>query len=165
MQSSSQNITIRKPDDWHLHLRTGAILKKVLKYTSSTFGRAIIMPNLDPPILTTQQAETYFQHILELVPKTHNFKPLMTLFLTEQSDIMDIREGVKKGIVTAVKLYPAGATTNSSNGVRDISRIYSLLEKLSLLNIPLLIHGETTDPKIDVFDREAFFIENTLIPF
>ena len=164
MQSSIQNIIIRKPDDWHLHLRTGAILKNVLKYTSSTFGRAIIMPNLDPPVLTTNQAWNYFQHISELVPKTHNFKPLMTLFLTEQSDILDIREGVKKGIVTALKLYPAGSTTNSSNGVRDISRIYSLLEKISLLNIPLLIHGEATDPKIDVFDREAFFIENTLAP-
>ena len=164
MQNPSQNIIIRKPDDWHLHLRTGAILKKVLKYTSSTFGRAIIMPNLDPPVLTTNQAWTYFQHISELVPKTHNFKPLMTLFLTEQSDILDIREGVKKGIVTALKLYPAGSTTNSSNGVRDISRIYSLLEKISLLNIPLLIHGEATDSNIDVFDREAYFIENTLAP-
>ncbi len=164
MQNLGQSIIIRKPDDWHLHLRSGEILKKVLKYTSSTFERAIIMPNLHPPIITTQQAKSYYSQILEVVPKEHSFKPLMTLFLTEQSDILDIEEGVKRGIVSAVKLYPAGSTTNSSNGVKNILHIYRLLEKLSHLDIPLLIHGEATDSEIDIFDREAVFIEKTLAP-
>ncbi len=122
------------------------------------------MPNLVPPIVTTKQAERYYHEILELIPKEHDFKPLMTVFLTENTDIKDIKKGFNLGIISAVKLYPAGATTNSSNGVKDISRIYKLLEKIALLGVPLLIHGESTDPQIDVFDREAVFIEKSLIP-
>ena len=159
-----QTIAVRKPDDWHLHLRTGRILKEVLKYSSSNFGRAIIMPNLDPPVVTTQQAKNYRNQILDFIPKEHDFKPLMTLFLTEDSDIRDIEEGVKEGIINAVKLYPAGATTNSENGVRNISKVYKLLEKISFLGIPLLIHGEATQSKIDVFDRESVFVTESLIP-
>ena len=164
MAKAIQTITVRKPDDWHLHLRTGAVLKKVLMYSSSAFGRAIIMPNLDPPIVTTEQAEIYYRQILKLIPKEHDFKPLMTIFLTENSNIKDIEQGVKWGRINAVKLYPAGATTNSANGVRDLSKIYELLERLSLLGIPLLIHGESTNPEIDIFDREAVFVEKILAP-
>ena len=159
-----KTIAVRKPDDWHLHLRTGRILEEVLKYSSSNFGRAIIMPNLDPPVVNTQQAKNYYNQIFDFIPREHDFKPLMTLFLTEDSDIRDIEEGVKEGIINAVKLYPAGATTNSENGVRNISKIYKLLEKISFLGIPLLIHGETTEPQIDVFDREAVFVTKSLIP-
>ncbi len=159
-----QAVRIKKPDDWHLHLRSGDILKTVLKYSSNTFGRAIIMPNLNPPIVTTEQAENYYRQILKLIPKEHDFQPLMTLFLTEKSKINDIEEGVNRGIIKAVKLYPAGATTNSENGVRDLLSIYKLLEKIARLDIPLLVHGEATDPKIDIFDREAFFVDKILEP-
>ena len=124
MITSVKQISLLKPDDWHLHLRTGRILEEVLKYSSSNFGRAIIMPNLDPPVVNTQQAKNYYNQIFDFIPKEHDFKPLMTLFLTEDSDIRDIEEGIKEGIINAVKLYPAGSTTNSENGVRDISRIY-----------------------------------------
>jgi dihydroorotase len=159
-----KTITIRQPDDWHLHLRDGAVLKAVLPATSAHFARAIIMPNLVPPVVTTADAVAYRNRILSGLPQAHDFTPLMTLYLTESTSPEDVEAGFRDGLVTAVKLYPAGATTNSQSGVRDIAKIYPVLERMAAIGMPLCVHGEVTDPAIDIFDREAVFIERVLDP-
>lgn len=157
-------ITLRRPDDWHLHLRDGAVLQGVVPYTSANFGRAIVMPNLIPPVVTTAQAVAYKERIMAAVPEGHDFTPLMTLYLTEATQADDIVAGFKDGIITAVKLYPAGATTNSQSGVRNFENVMPALEKMAEAGVPLCIHGEVTDPAIDIFDREAVFIDRVLDP-
>ncbi|MEM9098565.1 MAG: dihydroorotase [Pseudomonadota bacterium] len=154
-------LTIRKPDDWHLHLRDGAMLEGVAPWTARDVARAIIMPNLVPPVVTGAQAEDYRAKILAVVP---GFQPLMTLYLTETTDPEDVAAAHASGIITAVKLYPAGATTNSDSGVRKIDRVRPVLERMAELGIPLCIHGEVTDPEVDIFDRERVFIDTVLEP-
>ncbi len=155
------SLTITRPDDWHLHLRDGDMLAAVVPDTARQFARAIVMPNLDPPVTTTKQAIAYRQRILDVVPDGLNFDPLMTLYLTDQTSPAEI--GIDP-CVHAVKWYPAGATTNSSRGVTDISRCDKVLEKMQEHDLPLLVHGEVTDADVDVFDREQVFIERFLIP-
>jgi dihydroorotase len=157
-------ITIRRPDDWHLHLRDGAMLEAVVAFTARSFARAIIMPNLAPPITTADQARAYRDRIVGALPDGVEFEPLMTCYLTDNSDADDIVQGHADGVFTAVKLYPAGATTNSANGVTDMSRVLGVLERMEDAGIPLLVHGETTDPSVDIFYREAVFIDRTLAP-
>ncbi|MEX0953902.1 MAG: dihydroorotase [Rhizobiaceae bacterium] len=157
-------ITIRRPDDWHLHLRDGAMLDAVLPYSSASFARAIIMPNLVPPVVTSADAVFYRNRIMAALPAGHDFTPLMTLYLTETTDPADVEAGFRDGVVTAVKLYPAGATTNSQSGVRDVAKAMPVLEKMAEIGLPLCVHGEVTDPDIDIFDREAVFIERVLDP-
>lgn len=159
-----RTLTIKKPDDWHLHLRDGAMLKGVLPYTAAHFARAVIMPNLVPPVVTTAQAGAYRGRILDALPQGHAFTPLMTLYLTEETDPADVEAGSRDGLITAVKLYPAGATTNSQSGVRDITKVSPVLERMAEIGLPLCVHGEVTDPKTDIFDREAVFIETVLDP-
>lgn len=161
---STKKITLRQPDDWHLHLRDGQMMASVLPYTSAHFARAIIMPNLVPPVVTTAQAAAYRDRILEKLPAGHDFTPLMTLYLTETTDPADVAAGHRDGLITAVKLYPAGATTNSQSGVRDMDRVMPVLEKMADLGLPLCVHGEVTDTEIDIFDREAVFLEKVLEP-
>ena len=157
-------ITIRRPDDWHLHLRDGAMLDAVLPHSSANFARAIIMPNLVPPVVTFADAAAYRKRIMAALPPGHDFTPLMTLYLTETTDPADVEAGFRDRLVTAVKLYPAGATTNSQSGVRDIAKVMPVLEKMAEIGLPLCVHGEVTDPDIDIFDREAVFIERVLDP-
>jgi dihydroorotase len=157
-------LTITRPDDWHLHVRDGAVLADVVPHTARQFARAIIMPNLRPPVTTTSQALAYRERILAAVPEDHNFAPLMTLYLTDTTSPEEIRRAKQSGHVHAVKLYPAGATTHSDAGVTDISKTYPVLEALQETGLPLLVHGETTDPDVDVFDREEVFIEDELVP-
>ncbi|MEO0544567.1 MAG: dihydroorotase [Pseudomonadota bacterium] len=157
-------LTLRRPDDWHLHLRDGAMLEAVLPQTSAHFGRAIIMPNLVPPVVTTADAKAYRGRIEAALPAEHTFEPLMMLYLTENTDPDDVEAGFKSGAVTAVKLYPAGATTNSQSGVRDIEKVYPVLERMAEIGMNLCMHGEVTDHDIDIFDREAVFIERILEP-
>ena len=140
------------------------MLEAVLPYSSMNFARAIIMPNLVPPVVTVKDAVAYRERIVAAVPKGHDFTPLMTLYLTEQTDPADVAAGFADGVVTAVKLYPAGATTNSQSGVRDIEKAMPVLEKMAAIGMPLCVHGEVTDPEIDIFDREAVFIERVLDP-
>ncbi|MBK5928492.1 dihydroorotase [Rhodobaculum claviforme] len=156
-------ITLRRPDDWHLHLRDGAMLAAVAPDSARDFGRAIIMPNLVPPVVTGAQAAAYRDRIRAAVPAA-DFAPLMTLYLTEATDPADVVAAHAAGIITAVKLYPAGATTNSASGVRDFDRVRGVLEAMAEAAIPLLVHGEVTDPDIDIFDREAVFIDRVLDP-
>lgn len=158
------SITIIRPDDWHLHVRDGDVLKDIIPHTAERFARAIIMPNLKPPVTTTEQAQAYQQRILGAVPAGLNFKPLMTLYLTDNMSADEISKAKDSGVVYAVKYYPAGATTNSDAGVTDLKKTYSVLERMQKLEMPLLIHGEVTEPSIDVFDREAVFIEDILKP-
>ena len=158
------SITIRRPDDWHLHLRDGAMLAGVLPYTSRHFARAIIMPNLVPPVVTTADAQAYRARIMAALPESHRFEPLMTLYLTEGTSPDDVEEGAKSGLVTAVKLYPAGATTNSQSGVRNFENAMPVLERMARIGLTLCIHGEVTTPEVDIFDREAAFIETVLDP-
>ena len=157
-------LTIRTPDDWHLHLRDGAMLAGVLPHSSADFARAIIMPNLVPPVVTTAQAEGYRQRILAALPEGHDFTPLMVLYLTEGTEADDVEAGFRSGVVKAVKLYPAGATTNSHGGVRDFSKVTAVLERMAEIGLPLCVHGEVTDPDVDIFDREAVFLEKVLDP-
>ncbi len=152
------------PDDWHLHLRSGEMLRKVLPYTSGHFARAIVMPNLPSPVVTRHDALTYQQEILRYLPKGKSFTPLMTLYMTENTDPNEVRLGFLTGEVTAVKLYPAGATTHSNAGVKDLEKIYSVLEVMEEIAMPFLVHGEVVDTNIDIFDREAVFIETKLMP-
>lgn len=159
-----KTITITRPDDWHLHLRDGAILKSVLPWTANTYGRAIIMPNLKPPITTVDAAIAYRNEIMAALPEESNFQPLMTCYLTDSLESEELRKGKAEGVFTAAKLYPAGATTNSEHGVTDIKNIYPVLETMQEIGLPLLIHGEVTDSDIDIFDREAVFIERVLTP-
>ena len=159
-----KTLTIRRPDDWHLHLRDGAMLEAVLPATSADFARAIVMPNLVPPVVTTADAAAYRQRIMAALPAGHAFTPLMTLYLTETTDPDDVEAGFESGAITALKLYPAGATTNSASGVRDIDKVTPVLERMAALGMPLCVHGEVTDPAVDIFDREAVFIERVLDP-
>ncbi|MEM6462996.1 MAG: dihydroorotase [Pseudomonadota bacterium] len=159
-----EHLSLRRPDDWHLHLRDGSMLEAVLPYTSRHFARAIVMPNLVPHIVDTAMAAAYRQRIQKALPQGHVFTPLMTLYLTESTDPEDVVSGYTSGEVTAVKLYPAGATTNSHSGVRDIEKVYPVLERMAEAGVPLCVHGEVTDPETDIFDREALFIERVLEP-
>ena len=157
-------LQITTPDDWHLHLRDGPVMQSVLSYTSFWCKRAIVMPNLVPPVVTAAAAAAYRDRIRDALDEGVDFTPLMTLYLTEQTNADDLAAAVKGGIATAVKLYPAGATTNSASGVKDINKVMPVLEVLAETGAPLLVHGEVTDPDIDIFDREAIFIERVLAP-
>lgn len=159
-----ESLTITRPDDWHLHVRDGNILKDIIPHTAERFGRAIIMPNLNPPVTTTVQAQGYKQRIEAAIPEGLNFSPLMTLYLTDNTKPAEIITAKQSGIVKAVKYYPAGATTNSDAGVTDIKKTYAVLERMQVHNIPLLLHGEVTNAEVDIFDREAVFIDKILQP-
>ena len=159
-----KTITITRPDDWHLHLRDGAALKSVLPDAARRFARAIVMPNLKPPVATVAQATAYRQRILDVVPAGLSFQPLMTLYLTDNTPAAEIDAAKASGIVHGVKLYPAGATTNSDAGVTDIAKCAATLARMEKIGLPLLVHGEVTDPAVDVFDREAVFIERVMQP-
>jgi dihydroorotase len=158
------NLTIRRPDDWHVHLRDGAILQGVLPHTARQFARAIVMPNLSPPITTVAQAAAYRDRIVAAVPQGMDFTPLMVCYLTDGTDPDEIACGFAEGVFTAAKLYPAHATTGSAHGVTDVANIEKVLERMAAIGMPLLIHGEVTDADVDVFDREAVFIERILVP-
>lgn len=160
----TQELTLRRPDDWHLHLRDGAMLHGVLPETARHFARAIIMPNLVPPVVTGAQAAAYRDRILAALPEGAAFQPLMTLYLTEGTDAADVAAAHASGLVKAVKLYPAGATTNSHGGVRDLDKVMPVLEKMAEIGLPLCVHGEVTTPEVDIFDREAVFIDTVLDP-
>ncbi|MFZ6731516.1 dihydroorotase [Undibacterium sp. Ji42W] len=162
--TSPQQITITRPDDWHLHVRDGAALASVLPHTAAQFARAIIMPNLKPPVTTTEQAAAYRDRILAALPAGMNFEPLMTLYLTNNTPPDEIRRAKDSGFVHAVKLYPAGATTNSDAGVTDLKNCYKTLETMQEVGMPFLVHGEVTDAEIDLFDREAVFIDRVMQP-
>lgn len=155
-------ITITTPDDWHLHLRDAEALRVVVAHTAAQFARAIVMPNLKPPVVSTSLAEAYRERILSVVPAGSSFTPLMTLYLTDKTRPDEIRRAKQSGYVFAVKYYPAGATTNSDSGVTDIGKCHAVLEAMAEESLPLLVHGEVTDPAIDVFDREKTFIEREL---
>lgn len=157
-------LTLRRPDDWHLHLRDGAVLRAVLPETARHFARAIVMPNLVPPVVTAQDASAYRQRIVDALPDGMDFTPLMTLYLTEETDPEDVAAAHASGLVTAVKLYPAGATTNSASGVRDFDKVRGVLDRMAEIGMPLCVHGEVTEADIDIFDREAVFIERVLDP-
>lgn len=157
-------LTIRRPDDWHLHLRDGAVLESVLPHTAAHFSRAVVMPNLVPPVVTAAQARAYRSRIEAALPEGSDFTPLMTLYLTEETDPADVEAGFRDHLVAAVKLYPAGATTNSQSGVRDISKVYPVVERMAAIGLPLCVHGEVSDPEVDIFDRETVFIETVLDP-
>jgi dihydroorotase len=157
-------ITITRPDDWHLHVRDNEFLSDVVPHTAAMFSRAIIMPNLKPPVTTVKQALSYRERILAATPKNSQFEPLMVLYLTNNTSAADIIAAVNNKHIHAVKYYPAGATTNSDAGVTDIKNAYSALEKMEELGLPLLVHGEVTDQSVDVFDREHVFIETVLKP-
>lgn len=159
-----QILTLRRPDDMHLHLRDGAMLNAVLPETARHFARAIIMPNLVPPVVTGAQAEAYRNRIKAALPTGMTFEPLMTLYLTEATDPSDVAAAHASGLIKAVKLYPAGATTNSQSGVRDFNKVRAVLEKMAEIGLPLCVHGEVTDPSVDIFDREAVFIDRVLDP-
>ena len=158
------SLTLTTPDDWHLHVRDGAALSAVLPHTARQFHRAIIMPNLKPPVRTVAEAAAYRQRILSALPAGTNFEPLMTLYLTDTTTSDEIARVADSGFVRALKLYPAGATTNSDAGVTDLLKVQAALEAMQRLNVPLLLHGEVTDPTVDVFDREAVFIERVFMP-
>ncbi|MEM9234901.1 MAG: dihydroorotase [Pseudomonadota bacterium] len=157
-----QRLVIRKPDDWHLHLRDGNMLAAVVGYTARQFARAIVMPNLSPPVTNVAAAQAYRERILAALPEGADFTPLMTAYLTDDTDPDEIRRGFEEGVFTACKLYPANATTNSAHGVTDFRKIYAVFAAMEKIGMPLLIHGEVTDRHIDIFDREAVFIENIL---
>ena len=163
MKEEIKSIIVKTPDDWHLHLRESPILEKVFPYSYKSYGRAIIMPNLEIPIITFSQAKSYYEKIKYLIKTGNNFEPLMTLFLSEDTKVEDVYEGVKSGIIKAIKFYPQGVTTNSSGGIKNLSKIYNLLEKIADFGIPLLIHGETSNTEIDIYDREAYFLEETVL--
>lgn len=157
-------LTIRRPDDWHLHLRDGEMTARVLPATAAHFARALVMPNLVPPVRTPAEAAEYRDRILAVTPRGSGFRPLMTLYLTEETQAREVRAAAEIGLVTAVKLYPAGATTNSAAGVRDLRRSMRVLETMAQVGLPLCVHGEVTDPEVDIFDREAAFIDRVLVP-
>jgi dihydroorotase len=158
----AQRITIRRPDDWHLHVRDGAMLKAVLPFTAKNFGRAILMPNLVPPVRTTQDAIAYRERVLAALPQGSRFKPLLTCYLTDDTDPDDVERGFRAGVLAGVKLYPANATTNSAAGVTDYRKIMRVLERMEKIGMPFLMHGEEVGAEIDVFDREATFIDRRL---
>ncbi|MCV2891871.1 dihydroorotase [Lentibacter sp. XHP0401] len=160
----THTLTLVRPDDWHLHLRDGAMLKAVLPETTRHFARAIIMPNLVPPVVTMADASAYKARILAAMPKGDSFTPLMTLYLTEETNPDDLAAAHAAGLISAVKLYPAGATTNSASGVADFDKVRPVLERMAEIGCPLCVHGEVTDRDIDIFDREAVFIDRVLDP-
>lgn len=160
----TKTLILRRPDDWHLHLRDGDMLRAVLPETTRHFARAIIMPNLVPPVVTAAQAAEYRDRILSAKPRGADFQPLMTLYLTEDTDTRDLRAAAEIGLIHAVKLYPAGATTNSASGVKDFSKVMRTLEIMAQIGLPLCVHGEVVDADIDIFDREAVFIDRVLDP-
>lgn len=160
----TQTLNITRPDDWHLHLRDGEALEAVLPDTARQFARAIVMPNLRPPVTTTEMAEAYRQRILDALPAGMRFEPLMTLYLTDNTSAEDISRAKESGIVHGVKLYPAGATTNSDSGVTNLGHCVQALEAMEKCGMPLLVHAEVTDADVDVFDRERVFIERNMIP-
>ena len=160
----TQRLTLRRPDDMHLHLRDGAMLTGIIAETTRHFARAVIMPNLVPPVVTAAQALAYRDRIIAALPEGAVFTPLMTLYLTENTDAADVAAAYASGLVRSVKLYPAGATTNSSAGVRDFDAVRPVLEKMAEIGMPLCVHGEVTDPAVDIFDREAVFIDTVLDP-
>lgn len=164
LASAPESITLTRPDDWHLHVRDGAMLAAVLPHTARQFGRAIIMPNLRPPVTTTEQALAYRERIVAALPAGSTFEPLMTLYLTDNTPADEIRRARASGHVHAVKLYPAGATTNSDAGVTDLLKCAKTLDAMQEVGMPLLLHGELTDSAIDLFDREHLFIDKVLIP-
>jgi len=157
-------ITLRKPDDWHLHVRDGAMLKASLPFTARHFGRAIIMPNLLPPVVKVKDAEAYRSRVLSARPEGSGFQPLMTCYLTDDTSPDEVESGFRSKVFTAVKLYPANATTNSAAGVTDLGKVRKVFARMEKIGMPLLIHGEEVDPEVDVFDREAVFIERRLAP-
>ncbi len=159
-----QVLTIRRPDDWHLHLRDGATLAAVLPFTARRFARAVVMPNLSPPVTTTTMALAYRQRILAALPSGVEFTPLMTLYLTDDTPVEEIDRAAASGAVLGCKLYPAGATTHSAAGVTDIRRLDAVLERMSERGLTLQVHGEVTDPAVDIFDRESCFIDRVLAP-
>jgi len=159
-----KQLTLIQPDDWHLHLRDGAALPFTVATSARNFKRAIVMPNLKPPVTTTEQAIAYRQRILDAAPAGSDFEPLMTLYLTDTTSAEEIRKAKNSGCVHAVKYYPAGATTNSDSGVTLIEKVYGVLQVMSEIRMPLLIHGEVTDDKVDIFDREKVFIDTVLKP-
>jgi dihydroorotase len=164
MPDNVETITMRRPDDWHVHLRDGAMLAAVVPFTARQFARAIVMPNLVPPVTRVAAALAYRERILAALPAGVTFTPLMTCYLSDTTDPQEVARGHYEGVFTAAKLYPAHATTNSAFGVTDYQRISPVLERMTALGMPLLIHGEVTDPEVDVFDREAVFIERVLDP-
>ncbi len=162
--AETTEITIKRPDDWHLHLRDGDMLKAVVPFTARRFARAIVMPNLAPPVRTAAEAEAYRERIMAAVPEGTPFTPLMTCYLTDGTDADDVIQGHKSGVFTAAKYYPAGATTHSDAGVTDIGLLDPVLGRMEEAGMPLLVHGEVTDPGVDVFDREQAFITTILGP-
>ena len=160
----TDELTLRRPDDWHLHLRDGEELSAVVGFTAQRFARAIVMPNLQPPVVTVEHARAYRQRILAALPAGSEFQPLMTLYLTEQTSPAEVDAARASGLISGIKLYPAGATTHSQAGVRSVERVYPVLERMQELGVPLLVHGEVTDPSVDIFDREAVFIDRVLDP-
>jgi len=156
-------MTLPRPDDWHVHLRDGDMLRMALPWTARAFGRAIVMPNLDPPVTTASQAVAYRDRIRRVLPDGSRFEPLMTCFLTDETNPADVAQGFTEGVFTAVKLYPARSTTNSAAGVTDIRRVYRVLERMQTIGLPLLVHGEVADSEVDVFDREKAFIDKVLV--
>ncbi len=160
----TETLVIRRPDDWHVHLRDGAVLAAVLPYTAAQFARAIVMPNLSPPVTTVAAAEAYRARIVAALPMGSDFQPLMTCYLTDGANVDEILSGFERGVFTACKLYPAHATTNSAQGVTDIRNITGVLEAMQRVGMPLLVHGEVTDRDVDVFDREAAFIDRIFAP-
>jgi dihydroorotase len=164
MPINVDTITLRRPDDWHVHLRDGAMLAAVVPFTARQFARAIVMPNLVPPVTDVAAARAYRERIFAALPPDADFTPLMTCYLTDATDPKEVARGFEEGAFAAVKLYPAHATTNSASGVTDYARIIPVLERMAGLGMPLLVHGEVTDPEVDVFDREAAFIDRVLDP-
>ncbi|MBX7513146.1 dihydroorotase [Qipengyuania sp. GH38] len=160
----TQTLTIRRPDDWHLHFRDGATMEAVVPHTARQFARAIVMPNLSPPVTTSALAREYRERIDAAVPAGFDFTPLMTAYLTDETNPADLATGYVEGVLTAAKLYPAGATTNSAHGVTDVANIEHVLEKMAEIGMPLCVHGEVTHADIDIFDREAVFIDRVLAP-
>lgn len=161
---TEQTLTLRRPDDWHVHLRDGAMMAAVLPYTARQFARAIIMPNLVPPVTTIAAAKAYRDRILKALPTGSDFEPLMTCYLTDGIDAEEVARGAQAQVFRGAKLYPSHATTNSAHGVTDIAKIEKVLERMAEVGLPLLVHGEVTDPAVDIFDREAVFIERILAP-
>ena len=164
MTDAPTRLTIRRPDDWHVHLRDGAVMAGVLPYTARQFARAIVMPNLSPPVTTVEAARAYRDRILAALPAGADFTPLMTDYLTDGTDPAEIAHGAAEGVFTAAKLYPAHATTGSAHGVTDVANIRSVLERMEAIGLPLLVHGEVTSAEVDIFDREAVFIDRVLAP-
>ena len=162
--TQTRTLTLRRPDDWHLHLRDGEVLRAVLAYSTRQFARAVVMPNLQPPVTTTALARAYRERIRAALPTGSDFTPLMTAYLCDGTPPDELRRGFEEGVFFAAKLYPAGATTHSEYGVTSIARVGRALEAMQAIGMPLLIHGESTDPAVDIFDREAVFVETTLAP-